>query len=270
MNKIEKVTIKDFVPDLPLAQIVVADENVRHTKRKVGLDELKQSIETFGLIHPVIVIKDKDKYKLIVGQRRYLAFKDLRKRTIPALIINSLNTTAQKVVSLGENIQRRALPYADTIAVCDALYSQYSGSKTERIRKIAADLGISDDTVSKYLGYRLIPKEVQNLVEEGKLSRKLAQRITTSLWPDEKKIIEIAKRSTRMTTSERERAISIGRSKPEASAEEIATEAKKPKLIFEIVIPLDQESVDQLEKIAKGRQTEVKDLILDLIQDLLQ
>jgi ParB family chromosome partitioning protein len=266
----EKVVIRTFVPDLALDKIEVAEENVRKTRQKAGLEELKLSIGKLGLIHPVVVVPSRNKYKLIVGQRRYLAFKALGKSTIPALVIDPMDSTAETIVSLGENIHRKELPYDDTIAVCDALFNEYTGSKFERVKKIATDLGISPATVSKYLAYRLIPKPVRILVDQGKLSAKVAYRITTALWPNEALIIDIAKSATRMTKSEWERALDVGKKNPKASAKEIVEQAKKPAPVYEIVIPMDPETGRQLEEIAKERKTEVKDLILNLINSLLE
>ena len=41
------VTIKTFRKDLPLNKIEVSEDNVRHTKQKVGLEDLKDSIKNY-------------------------------------------------------------------------------------------------------------------------------------------------------------------------------------------------------------------------------
>ncbi len=265
-----KIVIKQFIPALELGKIEIAEENVRKSRQKAGLEGLMQSIQKFGLVHPVIVIRENNSYKLIVGQRRYLAFKELGKSTIPALVVEPISSTTQKVVSLSENIHRRALPYNDTIAVCDALYNQYTGGKFERVEKIAKNLGISPSTVSKYLAYRLVPKIVRDLVDEGKLSAKRAYGLTTAFWPNEQKIVSIAKNIMRMTKSESDRAIDYGKKNPAAAIEEILTEARKPKPSYELVIPLEPEKANQLEQIAEGRKTDIKNLVMNLIDSLLE
>src|SRR5437867_3297198 len=121
----EEVTFSKFEPELPIEKIYVASENVRKSRQKAGLEELKQSIKQLGLIHPVIVIKEKDRYKLVSGQRRFLAFIDLKRSTIPALVIDPVDTTTQEMISFSENIHRKQLPYDDTIRVCDELFNRY-------------------------------------------------------------------------------------------------------------------------------------------------
>jgi len=236
-----------------------------------GIEELKVSIQKYGLIQPVIVIqKAEKKYELIVGQRRYYAFEALGKETIPAIIINSLNPLTQKIVSFGENIHRKQLPYEDTIAVCEELYKRYTGGKFERIEKIAKELGISTSTVTKYLSYKLVPKEVQKMVTNGKLSADLAYKVTTSFWPNEQKITKISNYVTKMTKPEWSRALDVGRKKPDASVEQIIQEARKPPTSHEIVIPVDLETRDLLNKIAAKRKTDVVGLLKNLIEDLIQ
>lgn len=270
MEQLEQIVIKYFKP-IPLAAIEIGESNVRKTKLKAGLEELKASIEKLGLIHPIIVVEENsDRFKLIVGQRRYLAFQELGKREIPAIIIHPVDTTMERIVSFGENIHRKRLPYNDTIKVCDELYEKTSGEKFDRIETIAKTLGISPSTVSKYLSYRLVPEEVRRLVNEGKLGADLAYRITSAFWPNTAKIARIAGYMTKMTKSEWERALEIGKKDREASAEEIVEEAKKPRITYQLIIPLDSETSESLATIAKERKLDTVALVRNLIDDFLE
>jgi ParB/RepB/Spo0J family partition protein len=265
----ESVKIKDFKKDLPVDLIDVADTNVRKTRRSSRLDELEASIQRFGLIHPVIVIPKGDRYKLIVGQRRYLAFKELGKPAIPAIIISSIDSKEQSIVSFAENIHRRELPYEDTIQVCTALFNEYGGPKVDRIRRISEELGIPASTVRTYLSYVLIPPEVRKLVDANLLTRGQARSVTEAYWPNTEKIIKIANRVTRLTTDERERALELGKKKPKAGVDEIINEALEPPKVFEIVIALEMDTYELLERVAKKRDTTVVDFVKEKILELM-
>jgi hypothetical protein len=139
----------------------------------------------------------------------------------------------------------------------------------ERVEGISKTLGISPNTVSKYLSYRLIPEEVRKLVPE-KLSAIVAYRVTTAFWPNTEKIIRVAQYMTKMTRSEWERALTVGRTKPDATPEQIVQEAKIPQLTFELVIPLDRETNDLLAKIAKDRKTDTITLVRGIIEDFVE
>ena len=145
------ITFKEQV-EIPLDQITVSEENVRKTNRGKDIEKLQEGIKKFGLIQPVVVLKDGSKYKLIVGQRRFLAFQGMGKASIPALVIEPINRKLQQIVSFGENMHRKALPYTDTINLCRTLFNDYEYmEKSERINTIANDLGIATNTVSHYL-----------------------------------------------------------------------------------------------------------------------
>jgi ParB family chromosome partitioning protein len=256
--------------DLPLKQIAIGEGNVRQTQQLAGLEALKASIQKYGLIQPVIVFKKGDRYELIVGQRRYLAFESLGKEKIPAIIIDPVSPLTQKIVSFGENIHRKQLPYNDTIKVCDELYKNSTGKQFERIERIARELGISTGTVTKYLSYRLVPNEVRKLVSSGEISAELAYKVTASFWPNTQKIIKIANYVTKMTRPEWSRALDVGRRNPSASVEDIVKEAHSPPTTFEIIVPVDAKTRDLLNEIAQSRKTDVVGLIQGLIQDLLE
>jgi len=194
----------------------------------------------------------------------------LNKEKIPAIIIEAVGSTTEKVVSFGENIHRRALPYDDTIRVCDELFENSTGEKFERIQEISKTLGISPQTVSKYLSYRLVPDEVRTFVTEGKLSPNVAYRITSAFWPNSDKIVRIAKYMTKMTKSEWERALTIGKKNPEATAEDIAKEAKKPQTIIELVIPVDSETNNLLAGVAEKRRLDIAALVRSIIDEFLE
>src|SRR6266550_856130 len=270
MTSGEKISVR-HLEDIPLKKIEVGEGNVRTHGQMAGIEELKVSIQKYGLIHPVIVIPRKGgKYDLIVGQRRFYAFEALNEPTIPAIVINPLNDLTQKIVSFGENIHRKQLPYEDTIAVCEELFKRYSGGKFEKVEKISKELGISPSTVTKYLSYKLVPKEVQKLVTQKKISADLAYKVTTSFWPNESKIAKIANYVTKMTKPEWSRALDVGRKKPEASVDDIIEEAKKPPTTYEIVIPVDLETRDVLNKIAERQKTDIVGLVKNLIDDLVR
>ena len=261
----QKVHIKKFEPKLPLNKIEVSPENVRHTNRTAGLSDLVESIKKYDLIQPVVVIERDGKYDLIVGQRRYLAFVELERDTIPAFIIEPLNKTTQAIISLGENIHRRKLPYQDTIDACDALFRKYSGTNTQKIKKISMDLGISESTVKKYLARRIIPKSVQKLVDDGLISDDLAYRITASLFPDTKKIITIINNILKLTNPEKQRAADYGEKNPSADVRDVINYAKNPPKFIEIQIYIDPETNQELEKLSKEKNKKISSLVKEAI-----
>lgn len=266
----KQITFQKFIPNLSLNQIDVSEQNVRKLQLEAGLEELQASIGQINLIQPVIVLPKGGRYKLIVGQRRYLAFKALDKKTIPALVINPIDTTSQTIISFGENVHRRKLPYEDTIRVCDELYNEFTGSKSEKINKIARTLGISHSSVTKFLAHKLVPTEVQTLVTNGKISQDVAYRIASAYFPDTQKIVSIAKNAARMTKSERRRAVDYGAKKPNATVNEIMEYASNPPPTVEIIVQVEPETNELLKKMAQKKGSTVADLVKDAIDRMIE
>ena len=268
----KRISFEKLILELPIDKIDLSDKNARQSNVESGLEELQTSIVEMNLIQPVVVIAKGDRYKLIVGQRRYLASKALGKNTLPALVIRPLDSTSETIVSFGENIHRRKLPYEDAIRVCDEMYNEYtsSKSKSERINKIVKALGLSPESVRKYLAYKLIPDEVRKLVSNGKLSREIAYRITSAYFPSTQRIIRLAKSSTRLTKSETRRAVEFGIKKPNAPFDEIMEHAKNPQPTVEIRIQVEPNTAKLLEDFAKRRNSTVSDIVLEAINKIIE
>lgn len=252
MEDLEKVIYKESKP-LPLKDIYISKSNVRNTEQYVGIDELINSIKKFGLIHPVIAMEDKGKYELIVGQRRFIAFQQMKEKTIPAIIIEKMNVQSKTVVSFSENIHRRELNYNDTVAVCQMLFEKYAGKTKQKVAEISKDLGIGIPTVSKYLGYKLIPEEIRNLVDENKINRRQAEQITIAFWPNTTKIRGVAKELVGRTRTEWKRALNYTKTHPTATPKEIVIAAETPETTVKMVLVIDTETLAALKEIARKR-----------------
>lgn len=255
---------------LSVDEIDIAKENVRKTQTDKGTKLLQESIKKFGLIQPVVVIPKGERYSLIVGQRRFLAFRGLKEKTIPALVIDPMTQTRQMIVSFGENMLRRSLPYDDTIELCNTLFNEYKGKKSAKIKKIADDLGISSTTVSSYLAAKLIPNKVRDLVTEGKLSRDLAYRITSAHYPNIKKIITIVDHVTKLTSEEKQRAAEYGGRHPNASVDSILDYAKNPPPMVELTVHIERDLDKRLNELSKRNNTDVVDIVRFAIDRYLE
>ena len=144
-----KKTEKEF-RIVPFSKVSKWDEaNARHEDLTEGLDDLAASIKQSGLLQPPTVQEQDDgTYKIIMGQRRYLAVERLGWTKIPVLVVkNPLNTKDAKVASLSENLHRRDVNSTDLASACKYLKDQYDSDT-----KAAKVLGITVPTFRKYLG----------------------------------------------------------------------------------------------------------------------
>ena len=58
------------------------------------LGELAESIRSEGLLQPIVVRKQGEKFQLIAGERRWRAFQKLKIKTIPARIVEASNASS--------------------------------------------------------------------------------------------------------------------------------------------------------------------------------
>ena len=120
-------------------QIDLIDLNPFQPRTNFNSDELEQltsSIEKLGLIQPITVKKNENRYTLISGERRLRAFQKLSKKSIPAYI-RLANDQESLEMALVENIQRKNL---DPIEIAIS----YS--------RLTEELKISHDEMSKRVG----------------------------------------------------------------------------------------------------------------------
>lgn len=95
---------------IPVDKITISPRNPRRIDRNdPSLDELAESIQAVGLLHPVLVRKvQKGEYELLAGQRRYLASLKAEMTEIAATIAELTDDEALEVM-ITENLQRADL-----------------------------------------------------------------------------------------------------------------------------------------------------------------
>jgi ParB family chromosome partitioning protein len=127
------------------------------------LKELVESIDKNGLLQPVVVIKNKDQYVLIAGHRRVEAFKLLKRKSITAILKNTINPDTEEynskmsINSLIENIQRENLnPMEIALSFQNLLNNKIVKTKSE----LASLVGKSNAYVSKVLSLLKLNSEV--------------------------------------------------------------------------------------------------------------
>jgi len=86
---------------------IIQNENSRTKFKDKELFELMDSIKQHGLLQPIGVKKNEDKYEIIFGNRRFIACKKLGHTIIEANIIEDIEKETTLILNLVENIQRK-------------------------------------------------------------------------------------------------------------------------------------------------------------------
>lgn len=147
----------DVLLDLPLDQI---EPDPDQPRQDLGdLSELKDSIEEFGLIQPIIVSRGKapdDPFRIVAGERRYTAVKELGLRVIPA-VVRSQEEHHRLALQLLENLVRKDLTPFESAASYQLLMQEF-GYDQERLAKY---LRLSPVTISETLALNRLPEKIR-------------------------------------------------------------------------------------------------------------
>lgn len=137
----------------------------RQEAHKVAIDELSQSIQSQGLIQPIVVRAIGDsRYEIIAGERRWHACQQLRMTTVPCLV-REIDDQAAMTMALIENIQREDL---NIMEQANALQKMHDSMQLSH-QALADLVGKSRSTISNLLRLNGLSDEVKKLLEEGHL-----------------------------------------------------------------------------------------------------
>lgn len=240
----------------------VSELNVRKEDREEEIEQLAKSIDEIDLQQPVVAYKDKNKYKVIIGQRRLLAFKRLNRPSIPAIIVDVKDKYDAVVRSFSENIQRRDISYREKMDAATTLYAHYNS-----MDKVANLLGVTTQTVRSYLGYSAVPEEIKKMVDKGELSAKTAVRITQQI-EDKSKAVEIAREVQEFPNNyQRRLMVDLAKKNPNKAPREIKKLVKqmgKP-----VVVHFSSEIKERLERASALISLEEEDIIELAVQEWL-
>ena len=136
---------------------------------KDSLDELTSSIKQRGIIQPIVVRKsehENDKYEIIAGERRWLAAQNAGLHEVPIVEVEADDLKSLEF-AIVENVQRNDLNPIEEANGYQKLIDEFSYDQD----KVAKFIGKSRTHITNCLRLLSLPKEVINLIEEGKLSQ---------------------------------------------------------------------------------------------------
>lgn len=153
--------------ELPLTSIVPNDNQPRNVFDKELLEELSESIKRDGVIQPIVVTKiDNDKYMIIEGERRWRASGLAGRHNIPAVVRKADTAKERLELALITNIQREDLNPMELARA----YSKLMEEHGYRHEDLGIVVGKSRSAVTNRLRLLRLPEQVQNYIEEKKLS----------------------------------------------------------------------------------------------------
>jgi ParB family transcriptional regulator, chromosome partitioning protein len=155
-NRLEDIPVKDIRP------------NPRQPRKKFdpeALEEMTHSVETFGVVQPVIVRPVGATYELIAGERRWRAAQEAGLEKIPAVIRQSTEIDSLEM-ALIENLHRSDLNGIEEANAYQQLLEDFAITHEELSKRV----GKSRAAITNTLRLLQLPPRIQREVVDDRIS----------------------------------------------------------------------------------------------------
>lgn len=139
---------------------------------QTALDELADSIKQHGILQPLLVRKKGTKYEIVAGERRYQAAKLVGLEEVP-VVVRDISDEDVFRLALIENLQREDLNPIEEARGYKTLIEK-EGLTQEELAKV---LSKSRPSISNTMRLLELPKQVQDMMVDGKLTAGHARAI---------------------------------------------------------------------------------------------
>jgi ParB/RepB/Spo0J family partition protein len=159
---------------IPTDKVDASELQVRVHFDDAEIAALSHSIKEHGVLQPILVVQDGDRYKVIAGERRLRAAKLAGVERIPARVL-STNDKATHEIALRENLDRVDLhPLEEGEGYLSLLETQAYTSH----EGIAKAFGKPKSRITECIGFTRLPEETkQELMRIGIRNRALLRQL---------------------------------------------------------------------------------------------
>ena len=164
-QSIETALPEREVHELPIEDVIPNENQPRKNFDEQSLATLAESIKNLGIFQPIVVRKQKDKYQIVAGERRYRAALMVGLETVP-VVVKNYNTEEMTEVALVENLQREGLDPIEEALAYQGLMNTYKQTQ----EMISARLGRSRSYIANMMRLLKLAASVQKDLIEGDLT----------------------------------------------------------------------------------------------------
>ncbi|ANP66210.1 MULTISPECIES: ParB/RepB/Spo0J family partition protein [Vibrio] len=151
--------------DLAIGQLQPGVYQPRKDMAPEALEELAASIQSQGIIQPIVVRQvENGQFEIIAGERRWRAARQAGLKRVPCLV-KKVEDRAAIAMALIENIQREDLNVIEEAQALERLQDEF----TLTHQQVADVIGKSRTTVSNLLRLNQLEVDVKGLVADKKL-----------------------------------------------------------------------------------------------------
>lgn len=164
-KQIYEDTSKEEIIEINLSELRPNPYQPRKLFKDEALQELSASIKEHGVFQPIIVKKSIKGYEIIAGERRFRASKLAGLEKIPAIIRNFTDEQMMEIALL-ENLQRENLNAIEEALAYKSMLERLMLTQEELSKKV----GKSRSHITNILGLLRLPKEIQSMIVDSKIT----------------------------------------------------------------------------------------------------
>ena len=145
------------------------DSNPFQPRQEFDEDELQalcDSLRAHGLLQPIVVRSQGDRYQLVAGERRLRAATKAGWTDVPAQIVEADDRQVAEL-AIVENMQRKDLNPLEKAASFQRYLEQYGCTQED----LAARLKLDRSTISNLIRLLELPNKVQEALRQGKITQ---------------------------------------------------------------------------------------------------
>jgi len=174
----------ESVQNISLEEIIPSAFQPRREFREEHLRELVESIRERGIIQPLIVRKNGEKFELIAGERRWRAAQQVGLKDAPVIVRQASDREVLEL-ALIENLQREDLNPIEEALAYQRLSKDFQMTQEDVSRRV----GKSRAAVANSMRLLDLDSEVQSWLVQGRISVGHAKVLLSVKQPEEQRAL---------------------------------------------------------------------------------
>lgn len=153
---------------IPVTNIKPNPYQPRRNFDQRALEELSQSIKSYGIIQPISVRKlANNSYELVAGERRLRASELAELEKVPVIVVD-FHDRESAMMALIENLQREDLNFIEEAEGYNNLIKDHGFTQQDLAEKI----GKSQSTIANKIRLLKLPEDIQKILIEEDLTER--------------------------------------------------------------------------------------------------
>jgi ParB family transcriptional regulator, chromosome partitioning protein len=151
---------------VPLSLLDANRRQPRHRFDDDGIEELSRSISKTGILQPILVTREGERYRILAGERRVRAARLAGLADVPVVVREGVTDRDHLLLALIENVQRRDLTVLEEAEAYRHLREDFGLTQEDVAERVGKDRA----TVANALRLLKLPAAVREALESGALT----------------------------------------------------------------------------------------------------